>query len=347
MVSVNKIVIHQIIKEPREKKAEKYFAEELIELPNSNASNLVGRINKAFEEDEIVYSTFAETGDSDFPNTFKEYHESRAKDEHFLSFTTKTLEELRKKLINVVAAKGGYYVFAEYTFNKEEFIGVFLIRDTEGLWFKKKKGKKGFDVDTITYMNLDKLAMACRINVSKFQKRKDEHYLTLIRKNQEVISDYFYEWISTSSKESSKEFTEALYDIITRLEPPVNTVTSKTYSLDDLRKDILAFVNEKKREVSLREIGETFYGDKEKLIKFAKDNGITIDHSFKADKRGLNKFKHININSDGIKVQFSHGDFTKKKVRFSDENTNIVIIESEKFANALRKELEDYNIDVK
>lgn len=344
MASVKKIVIHEIIKNPQEKKADKYFAEGLIPVnEHSNANKLVDKVNKAYDDDEIVYSSFAKTEDSSFPQSFEAYNSSKCQDDDFLNFSTITLEELRKKLGNVVAAKGGYYVYSEYTHNEEDFIGIFLIRDTEGLLFKKKKDKKGFDVDTITYMNLEKLAMACRISITKY-KNGDEHYLTLIKKNQEVISDYFYEWISTANKESSREYTDSLYDIISMLPPPKNNLTDQIYSIDELRKDIVAYINENKRDVNLRDIGQLFYGDKEVIIKYARDNNIAIDSSFKADKRGLNKFKHININSDGIKVQFSQGDFTKHKVRFSDENENIVIIESEKFAKALRKELAENKV---
>jgi nucleoid-associated protein len=346
MIEVKKIVIHEIIKTPQEKKADKYFAESLIPVDeHSNASKLVDKVNKSYDDEEIVYSSFAKTDDSNFPDLFDVYNASEKNDLDFLTFSTTTLEELRKKLGNVIPAKGGYYVYAQYTYNAEEFIGIFLIRDTEGLLFKRKKDKKGFDVDTITYMNLEKLAMACRINVTRFKKNEDR-YLTLIKKNQDVISDYFYEWISTSNKESNLEYTNSLYDIISLLPPPLNTLTNKPYSIDELRKDLLAYINEKKRDVNLRDIGETFYGDKEVIIQYAKDNNIAIDTSFKAAKKGLTKFRHININSDGIKAQFSQGDFVKRKVRFSEENENIVIIESEKFAKALRRELEENLVDV-
>ena len=56
-------------------------------------------------------------------------------------------------------------------------------------------------------------------------------------------------------------------------------------------------------------------------------------------ERALKKFIQINVRRDGITLKFSRGDGTK--VRISEENPNLVIIESQSFANALRQQLEN------
>lgn len=340
MITLQKIIIHEIIKKANDKNVGKFYGKDIV--PNSaNAIKLIEKVNLAYEEDEIVYSTFDSSGDSLFPSLFDTYNNSTKVDPDFIDFSVNTLEELRKKLINVLPAKGGYYVYSEYVFREDIYIGIFLIRDTEGILFKKSKEGDGFEVDTITYMNTDKLAMACRINITKYRMAQGS-YLTLIKKNQDAISDYFYEWISTANRESSKEYTDILYNIIGQLPLPIKAETTLAYTIDELRKDILSYINENKRNVNLRDIGEMFYNDKEALIAYASKHSISIDYEFKADKRSLSKFRHININSDGIKVQFSHGDYIKEKIRFSPENSNIVIIESAKFADALRREVSEY-----
>lgn len=344
MLKVHRVTIHEIIKKPKETKADKFYAEKLIPIGDylSNAYKLIEKANKAYEDDEIVYSSFAKTTLSTFPEKYQAYTSTSSDDSTFINFSTATLEELRIKLAMLPMAKGGYYVYSEYSFNEEEFLGIFLIRDTEGLLFKKSKDKKGFDVDTITYMNLEKLAMACRISKTRYSAKKT-NYLTLIKKNQEVISDYFYEWISTANKESSREYTDSLYEMISQIKPPI--IEGVTYTLDQVRKNVLANIVESGREVNLRELGKKIYNDREILVKYAKQKGIAIDTSFKAEKKSLNKFRHVNVNADGIKFQFNHGDYEKQKIRFSPEDENIVIIESEKFAAALRRELTEYKIN--
>lgn len=346
MVTLRKIVIHEIIKAVNSTTAGKYFAESVIDLKeNPDATQLIEKVNKSYDDEEIVFSKFKDETLSNFPSQFDLYFNSAKTSKGFLTLTTKTLENLRLSLEKVQSSKGGYYVYAEYEFEAETYIGIFLIRDTEGVMFKRDNKSKGFKVDPITYMNIEKLAMGCRINVTRYSK-KGLNYLTLIKKNQEVISDYFYDWISTANKESSREYTHALYEIISLLPPPIHAETKQQYTVDHIRKDILAYITEKNRFVDIRDIGKQFYGDSNIIVKYAKDNAITIDSSFKADRGGLRKFRHININSDGIKVQFSHGDFTSKKIRFAPENQNMVVIESEKFANALRRELDEYKINV-
>ena len=64
------------------------------------------------------------------------------------------------------------------------------------------------------------------------------------------------------------------------------------------------------------------------------------DTEFRFNKRQLKKFISVRVNRDGINLQFSRGALNDK-VRFSNENEDIIIIESSAFATALRNEIND------
>lgn len=71
-------------------------------------------------------------------------------------------------------------------------------------------------------------------------------------------------------------------------------------------------------------------------------NNIAIDTEFRYNKKQLNRFIKLEVNRDGINFKISRGAFDDK-VRFSNENNSLVIIESEAFAEALRREIHNSN----
>jgi hypothetical protein len=58
----------------------------------------------------------------------------------------------------------------------------------------------------------------------------------------------------------------------------------------------------------------------------------------------MKRFVQIDLESDGIHIQFSRRELNTK-IRFDRQNRNIVIIDSERFANELRREIDrnDFN----
>lgn len=72
------------------------------------------------------------------------------------------------------------------------------------------------------------------------------------------------------------------------------------------------------------------------FTNYAQEHEISIDNEFKFNKTRLKRFVRVNINKDGINLKFSRGDWNDK-IKLSDEDPNIVIIESASFAKAIRE----------
>jgi Nucleoid-associated protein len=338
-MNVHKVIIHELIKEQRRTEANEYLSNHVYTV-NQDTFDLVDKLNKTFIRDSITYAIFKSEEGDNFPNYFSRYTQTDKVDNDFVQFTRLAILNLKQIIRPVIFASGGYFVFSEYTDNDTLYLSVFLIRDEKGIVFRKNIKDGGFEINSVSHLNTNKLAMGCRINLNKYNAQ-DGKYLALIKNNQADISDYFNLWISTDQPDSSTEYTETLYQIISNVDVPVDPESGTSYLIDEFRKQVHDYIkNRPNKIVNISDMSNYFYQDSNYLSLFAEQNNYIIDSEFKVDGRKLQKFWRLEVNSDGIQLRFSRGDLNTK-VRISEENPDIILIESKRFANKLKREAEN------
>lgn len=338
-MELNKIIIHELKKESGTNETELIRSDELTEI-NENSIGLVSALNNSYNSDKILYAVFDKSEGKYFPEKFQEYKDSSQNSERFISFTRNVIGNLDALIKPVTLASGGYFVFAEYTNNANDFLGIFLIRDTEGKTLSKTESS--FSIDSIEYVDTSNLAMACRINNGKYDV-DEENYLSLTQLRQQDISEYFKNWISIEQIETSSEYTKQLYDIISQIERPINPETNNEYEIENFRNLVYSYASSSpNRTINLRDLSQHFYNDPNTISNYAMNNDIAIDTEFRYNSRQLKRFVKLEVNRDGINFKISRGAFDDK-VRFSNEDDSLVIIESATFANALRNEINNAN----
>jgi len=336
-MEVDKIVVHELIKQQKELSATVFLTTEYLEK-NVKSDRLGLKLNESFSKDDITHGIFKMEA-NEFYYHFNEYRNSQSP-AAFIEFSSIVTGELSGIISNEFWAKGGFLVFVEYSVNNTRFAGVYLIRDVEGVLFQKNEKDNTFAINTAPYIDTNKLAMGCRINIDKLENH-DGNHLSLIKNGQKDISEYFFTWIGVDKPESNKEFTEKLFNIISDLKPAIDPESGEPYDINSMRE--FAFNSIKSsagKTVNLRQLGFSLYGDEEILINYANENNIAIDTEFRYDNKSLSKFKKIDISRDGIRLTFSRGDI-KTKIRLSEENEGQIIIESPRFADALRAQINE------
>lgn len=302
---------------------------------NENSENLIQLLRNSFNNDDrLSYAKFNEAPDRYFPARFREYYTSDLSDQQFIQFSIDATNNLETIIKRIVGAKGGYLVFTEYDAVGFDFTSIFLVRDAEGIIFNRTAHT--YSIEKIDYLNTDKLAMACRINHNKYNAAT-EKFLTFTKHRQQTVSDYFYDWIASDQTENSAEYTRALLQIVNNIDLPANRETGEVLSLNEFRDRVSDFIRIRDGVVSLVDLSNHFYDEPNKIISYARDNNYTIDSTFKTHSKEMRKFRNININRDGINLKAARGDMGVK-IRLGDD-PNIVIIESEQFANAVRSEI--------
>ncbi len=335
-MEIQQVIIHEIIKHQRVNEAQVFLTNAALRL-NDQTISLIETLDKSFKRDVINYAIFNEEGQDDFPHYFKQYNDGVDGEREFVIFTQNVIRNLQQIIRNVLFAKGGYLVFAKYVVNATLYVGVFLIRDEKGILFNKDRNTQSFTISPVSYLNTNKLAMGCRINIPKYIDREGR-FVAMIKNNQADISQYFYNWINVIQPESSTEFTNALFQIISNIPAPLNPGTNEPLDLDVFRKDVHDYIKTRPNQiVNLIEMGSHFYNDETTITSYIEENDYNVDTEFKVDGRSLKKFCTFDVRADGIRLLFSRGDFDNK-VRLSEENPNMVIIESQSFASKLRNE---------
>lgn len=332
---LTKIIIHELKKERESNEVELILSDELIPIDVDSIA-LVQALSDTYKSDKILYAVFDKTEGRYFPEKFTEYRITEREDAQFINFTRLVTGNLEGIIQPIAFATGGYFIFAEYSENGYNFVSVFLIRDVEGKILNRTA--HSFAIQTIEYVDTKNLAMACRINENKIEN-EETNYLSFTQLRQQEISEYFKNWISIEQLESSSDYTKALYEIITQIVPPVNPETNQQYELEEFRNLVYNYASSSPNAtINVRDLSQHFYNSPNTISNYAEENDISIDTEFRFNKTQLKKFIRLEVNRDGISLRFSRGALDDK-VKISEDNPNMVIIESESFANALRREI--------
>ncbi len=336
MINLTKLAIHEIVKESQTNEATAFITNGCLAINDMNRA-LVEKLNDSYKSDKIVYAIFDTGDDKYFRTQFVQYNSATDKaDSLFLTFTKNVTENLKNQIRHVTLAKGGFLVFVEYTHDGHNYIGVFIVRDTKGVVFNKDLTAHNVQVSSVTYMNTDKLVLACRINLNKFAAN-DGKYLTFLRRGQAEVSDYFTNWIAAAQPESSKEFTEHLYNMVNGMTLPINPETSQPYELNLYRQKLVSYIKEKNKVVDLHDLGRHFYNNDSEFVDYRDQHGIEIDNEFKADNSTLKKFNLIDLKTRGIQLKFSRGLLSSGEIAIGTGKQ--VIIRSQELQDALKSEM--------
>lgn len=335
-MNLTRAVIHEIIKQPQTNGATSFLSELLLPI-NQSTVRLAQNLNGAFSNEKSSYGNF-QTVENNFYTNFT-LHQGTQTDISFLEFTREVIGQLSAILSRIFFAKGGFFVFCQYSLNDTNFFSVYLVRDVEGVLFSKDNVNHTFQISQVKYLDTNKLAMGARVNIEKLTNN-DNNHISLTKSNQSDISDYFIDWIGMTRPESNADFTNTLFQIISSIPTPLNPKTGQQFELNDFREAAYELIKATPNKVvNLREISNSFFGEENTLIDFAEANGYELDHEFRYDGRALNKFKRINANRDGIRLSFARGDW-ETKINVSENDIELVTIRSRSLADAIRQQID-------
>jgi nucleoid-associated protein len=201
IMNVDKIVVHQLNKNEGQQRASVDLSHDLLDVDELSV-NLVQKLDASYKRTEITYAFFDSANPNVFPVEFEKYTRSQTGDS-FLAFSQKTALNLKDKVEGIAPAKGGFLVFSQYEVNERDYIGIYLIRDTVGILFRKDRGKSAFIINPTEHLDLDKLAMACKIDLGQYREN-DGKYLSFMKRKMNDISESFVNWISVLDRESKK-----------------------------------------------------------------------------------------------------------------------------------------------
>lgn len=329
---IHHLIIHELEKEPEHSEARLFLAEATTP-PDGRAEALLEKLNRTFlQKEDILHGYLSPPGDALFPGYFQHLVDEGLTEAAFITFSRDTMNALQLNLQGIAGAKGGYLVYALYETDGTRFLGVFLVRDTEGLAFRREgEDAAAFLLDTVTYLNTDKLAMACRIHINRFEEEQGR-YVELIKyaRSQKEISDYFINWIGLERPESSKTLTQSFLQMVEGLPLPVDQATGETMEEGRFREKVLNFAMQSpQKTINLEHFGQELYGDAEAAKTFMQDKEPGLDNEFRFDRNTMKQFYNYKASAEGIYLYFNRNHLNHAQVRIEGDT---VIIRSPELA---------------
>ena len=324
-LQLNQLIIHELEKDIESSEANVFLSEEVLPL-SEQATALIAKLNDTFiGKNDLLHAYLASPEDALFPGYFQELVESGLSETAFVEFSRNTMNALQLSLQGVIGAKGGYLVYADFTYFDTRSLGIYLVRDTEGVVFRRQAERAAFDLDTTTHLDINKLAMACRITIGKFQQ-DNGRYVDLIKhaKSQKEISEYFINWVGLEQPETSKELTETFMHVVDQLPLPVSADTGSAMPEQEFREKVLKFASQSPQKViALEKFDEHFYGEDSTAQKFIKENEIALDQEFRVDQSTMKRYYNYRIAAEGISVNFSRDHYRRGEI--SADGDSIII----------------------
>lgn len=338
---VNQVVVHELIKEADASEAQLFLSNALLPL-DDKTELLIERLNLTFEQkSDTLQGYLSSPEDALFPGYFQELVNKDFTHGDFMQFSKDTMQALQLSLQGITGAKGGYLVYAEYRFFEQDYLGIFLIRDTEGLVFDKHTGDGVFEITSTTYLNTDRLAMAGRINISNF-KAGDQRCLELIKyaKSQKTISEYFQNWIGLDRPESSKALTHTFLEVVNELPLPLKEDTNQKMEEEEFRSEVLNFaLRNPQKTISIEQFDKEFYGEEKTVQKLIEDQGVELEDSFRFDQGAMKNYYYYRASADGLSLSFNHSHYRQHQIVIEGDS---VVIKSEALVQKLLSQLEQF-----
>ena len=136
---IHRLAIHELEKAADESGARVFLSSQCTPI-DEEAQALVDKLHDTFvRKSDTLQGYLSPPEDALFPGYFQLLLENGLEQaDAFLNFTRDTMNALQLSLQGVLGAKGGYLVYADYTdeATQERAIGIFLVRDTDGLSFQ-------------------------------------------------------------------------------------------------------------------------------------------------------------------------------------------------------------------
>ena len=318
-MTINSIVIHEVIKEANTTDAEVYLSEELLDITNPHITKIVATLEDSFRKKTLKRAKFSAEGFQEEVDDFTNYD--------LIEISKALTTKLKNNIQGISPSKGGYLIFTEFE-NNHNFLGVFLVRNTDGT--KLTQQGNSWDLNSTQYLNVEHFAMGAQINLTVLTSQVEDRYISLVRGNTE-ISSYFEHWIGIDDSKQENKDAEALYEISNLIDLPTDV------SRDELKKKIHEFARSRpSKTINLRELSQFLYEDENKIPEYCVNNNIDIDGEFKLTGKNLSKFYKVSVKADNIELSAPRSSFNLDMIEINGDR---VIINSRALVEQLQNSL--------
>lgn len=210
-MDIQNIILHEVRKDTTDKLAHVHTRPD--ENPaDEKAHQLTKELSNLFQTSGLNSGGFDTKDDVDHPTPhfvklLTHYFDSKSFSD-YVAFTIAATQHFGRVLSkgSSSGAKGGYLLFNHYIHTSEHFLSIVLLRKKTGLTLSS-----GLSLNTIEQIDLDRLHLAARINLTAWQNGTSKRYISFKSgKTAKEVTDYFSDFIGCKIYTQAKEDTANL-----------------------------------------------------------------------------------------------------------------------------------------
>jgi nucleoid-associated protein YejK len=306
-MTLKNIILHHIKREENQA-PDLNLSEHPLNRNDTTVQEFVEKLIKSFSSKNPTYGEF-QKDNKVYP--FQGLVNQYKLEEDFLKFSIESMKLLEKE-IQVPRAKGGYVVFTHYERNNIDFLITIMLDKSEQF----TTNDKNLDIKKLKTLDIDKLARANRINLTKWENNEDL-YLSFIKGTRDV-SGYFQKFIGNTDLTSSRKNTQNLKDAISiYMRKEGFNDDQKEYANQKISNYLLKQY-QKDEDVEIQAISAHLNPDNpDRFIQFIQaDDQTEVSGNYRlSQKSDFQIFHRAKITGDGYKVEFEKNLIKEGKVR--------------------------------
>lgn len=325
-MQLNSVIIHEIKKEANTTNtATLYLSNSTLDVSNEYVLKIITSLEESFSRKTLKRAKFSDGG---FREDFQEFTNI-----DIINFSNILTTKLKNNINGISQAKGGYLVFARYA-TTQDFLAIFLVRNTEGSKLIPNDGS--WDLDSTQYLDVEHFAMGAKINLSILNSDSDDRYISLIGGNTD-ISQYFEAWIGLDDPKQENKDAQALYNVANQI------ILPEGMTRDEFKKSIFDYAkSHRDRVVNLKALSAFIFQDENYITNYCEQNNVDIDGEFKLNGPNLSRFYKVSVKANNIELSAPRSSFNPDMIEIVDGQ---IVIHSQELAQQIQAALNS-NIDV-
>ncbi|MCG3731669.1 nucleoid-associated protein YejK [Vibrio cincinnatiensis] len=294
---LSNVILHQLCKNDNDELMVNYRTQSLDN--DTSTENLVAELHR-------VFNAKAGKGFGSFKSDseVQRWLQALRKDEEdFYTFSQMSAQRLKNELIKYPFADEGILVLAEYQSLSTHFLFIGLLPLNQSL-----KVTEGLDISATDYLDISKMDIAARVDLSSFETDKDSNrYLSYIKgRVGRKVSDFFLDFlqadIGLDPKQQNLVLMQAVEDFCSdaKLEKE-EAISYKRqvydYCNDQIKSGDEVQVKELSGELPPSQEGTSFF-------EFTRQHGYELEESFPGDRSTVRKLTKYVGAGGGLNISF-------------------------------------------
>lgn len=241
----------------------------------------------------------------------------------FVEFSQQVARLLRNELEHYQFLDSGFLLMAEYNQTGDHYLLVAFVPVKDGVMVSPD-----LSVDRSSQLDLSKVQLAARVNLSDYQTQMNEgHYISFIKgRTGRKTADFFLDFLGCAERVNAKKETEQLVQSVQEL---IRDESITPEVAKDIRKDVYDYCGEQwslGEQVKLSDIDERLAEKGAGSVKaHSEQQGLQIADEFPAERTSLRKLMKFQGQGGGLSVAFEQ-DMLGERVEYDVKTDTLTIV---------------------